>query len=252
MKEARGNPKLPQVQKKQYLEEARKLLSALAESENEFSDRARYMEISLIGLEGGFSKPVNQLDTFNQCYVRAQYEIMEMIEDSKKVTDPKELETKRTARVETILTALKRGLEKPDGIAKGGLKVNNARSMLAYYYLYSRKYPEAIRVGKQFVKESNSGPAALAAAYTLQSYGASIAEREANLQKASSFTDDDGHKIDEAAYRKVLTDERADMLAFAEECQKRWPRSWPAISPGISSATCTYATPKRSPMVSSI
>ena len=216
------------AKKTEYQNEARKLLDALVQSENEFTDRARRAKIRLTGLSGGFTKPVAQLATFDDCYVRAQYEMMEMGEDARKLKGP-ELEAKRADRTKTVLAALERGLGLPDPKAKTGNEANNAKAMLSFFYLTSRKYPDSIRVGRTFAEaDPRSSQAALAAAYALQAYGASIAERETKLQKppelAGEFTDNSGTKIDAAAYRKLLDEERGQMLIFAAYCEKNWSK----------------------------
>ena len=169
--QAAGGEKVVAAKKKEYREEARKLTSALAETENEYTDRARRMKIILIRQEGGFSKAVSDLKTFDECFVRAQYEIMMMGEDAQKIKDPKERETKQKEHVKTLLAALERAITMP---GKSGNDVNNARAMLTFYNLTSGKFNDAIRIGRKFAEESRSGPAALAAAYDLQAYGASV------------------------------------------------------------------------------
>ncbi len=180
------------------------------------------MSIRVIGLGGGFTKAVKQLGTFDECYIRAQYEAMEMGEDGKTIKDATELARKGEERVKTITEALERGLNLTDPKAKSGTKANNARAMLSFYYRTSRKYTDAIRVGEKFARESNSGPAALAAAYALQAYGASIEEREANLKTASVFRDYLGEKITADAYTALLEKEKKEMLDFAAYCEKVW------------------------------
>ncbi len=222
---AAAGEKTPAAQKKEYSEEARKLLDALADAENEYTDRARDLQIRLIVSQGGTTKDVSKLETFDQCYIRAQYEIMEMSEDAKKLKGT-ELEAKRAERVKTLLAALDRGLKMPDA-PKGGTKVNNARAMIAYWYLNSGKFVDAYRAGEKFVKDDpRSSQAALAAAYALQAYGASIATRENVIKnaRAGEFADDQGKKITEAEYVALLEKERTQMLDFAAYCEKIWAK----------------------------
>jgi hypothetical protein len=149
---------------------------------------------------------------------------MEMAEDAKKIPEADKLEQKRKERLKTVLDALERGLKMPDPKAKTGLKADNAHAMLCYYYLTSGRYGDAIRAGDKFARESKSGPAAAAAAYVLQAYGASIAEREANLKAAREFRDDQGQRISEREYTQLLNDERSRMLDFAAYCEATWDK----------------------------
>jgi hypothetical protein len=187
------------------LDRARKLLAAVESTENDFSDRARRLKIVIIGKQGGFTRPVAELKTFDDCFVRAQYEIMQMGEDPKKIKDPAELEKARKAHVKTLLEALDRGLQTPEA-KKASLEVNNARAMFAFYAMNAGKYKDAIRVGEGFARnDPRSSQAAMAAVYALQSYVQMIADPD-------------------RATPEDLKDAKERLLALAQYMEERWPK----------------------------
>lgn len=130
-----------------YRASARRLLTELERSENEFTDRARRLKFQIIRQQGVLDRPIDKLDNFEDCYVRAQYETYQMsldpIEeiqkqlkeiDLEKIKDAKEkkaaqdrisrleaeekklrekdgLENWRKAHVDNLMQALNRALE---------------------------------------------------------------------------------------------------------------------------------------------
>ncbi len=157
-------------EKNAALGRARRLLSEVESTENDFSDRARRLKIVIIGKQGGFTKPVVDLKSFDDCFVRAQYEIMQIGEDAKKIKDAAELEKLRKKHVDTLLAALDQGLKMPEA-KKSSLEVNNAKALFAFYAMNAGKYGDAIRVGEEFARrDPRSSQAAMAAVYALQSY----------------------------------------------------------------------------------
>jgi outer membrane protein assembly factor BamD (BamD/ComL family) len=210
------DPKTPPLQKDGDLARARRLLKEVEQTENDFTDRARRLKVSIIAAQSGFKVPVAQLPTFEDCYVRAQYEIISMDEDAKPAKDgnkpdPKKLEEMQKARTETAIAALRRGLTLPDAKpvkGKATPEVNNARAMLAFYNLNQQHYKEAIDVGEGFARDDpRSGQAATAAVYALQAYAQLIARRERDN-----------------ALPEELRPDREKMLAFDRYVEQRWPR----------------------------
>src|SRR5262249_18364924 len=110
-----NDPKAPALQKDNDLARARRLLGEVEHTENDFTDRARRMKIAIIESQKGFTLPVASLPTFEDCYVRAQYEILAADKDPKpdkdgNKPDAKKLEEMQKARAETVIAALRRGL----------------------------------------------------------------------------------------------------------------------------------------------
>src|SRR5205807_1325891 len=99
-----NSPTAPPDRKPGYLIDARKVLRQVEQSENDFTDRARRLKIQIIAAQqGGFKEPVEKLKTFEDCYVRAQYELMEQAKDEKDAK-PEEAEKKRKEH-QALITA---------------------------------------------------------------------------------------------------------------------------------------------------
>jgi hypothetical protein len=203
---ARAREAKNRVEKAADLDQARRLLREIEASENDFTDRARRLKVVIIGEQGGFTRPVKELATFDDCLVRAQYEIMQIGEDAKKLKGD-ELDKQRKARVATLLEALARGLAMPEA-AKPGLETNNARALFAFYALNAGRYRDAIRIGEAFARnDPRSSQASLSAVYALEAYGQLLAERERAFATPEELKDDKEH-----------------MVALARYMQERWPR----------------------------
>lgn len=187
--------------KANLLLQTRRILTSLEATENDFTDRARRKKIGIIGQQGAFTKKVSELTSFEDCYVRVQYEQYEMEKDADKLKGT-ELDGKRKERTETIMAALTAGLGKPDAKSKQFLtEANNARTMLCYYNLNEKKYEECIKFGETFAREDpRSGQAVKCAAYALQSYAMLSAQGKG---------------------------EPAKMLDFAKYCKDRWGKELP-------------------------
>jgi hypothetical protein len=204
LEQAEAN-KTPAVQGP-LLREARQLLGQIERTENDYTDRAKRLKLVAINKQGGFSKKVEALDSFEDCYVRAQYEAMQMGEDAKNTKlQGEELEKKRKAHVTTLIKALERGLKLPD--AKSfPIELNTARVMLTFFCMESQEYQKAIDVGEHFARnDPRSSQAAMAAVYALQGYTDLIKQRE---------------KEDATDEARAL---RERMYALAEYMIGRWP-----------------------------
>jgi hypothetical protein len=194
------------TEKERLLGLARQALREVEATENDFTDRARRLKIAIIGAQGGFTRKVEELKSFDDCFVRAQYEIMEMGDDAKKLKGA-ELEKRRKERIETVLEALDRGLAMPEG-KKPSLEANNARAMFAFYALNMGKYQDAIRVGEAFARnDPRSSQAAMAALYALQAYSLMLAERERSF-----------------ATPEEMKEDKDRMVALARYAEERWPK----------------------------
>jgi hypothetical protein len=193
--------------------EARELLMALEHSENEFTDRARRKKIALIDRQGGFKVPVEQLKTFDDCFVRAQYEHYMIAQDVADIKDPKEREAKAKARHEAAMKALELGLSKPDAKpdarGKYSFEVNSARLSLAYAYLQNGRSKDAFAMAEAIARaDVRASQAPTAAGYAVQAAAQYLAERE---QKVAS--------------RDELKADRDKFLDFAKFTEEAWPDS---------------------------
>jgi tetratricopeptide (TPR) repeat protein len=186
--------------------EARGYLQAIESTENDFSDRAKRLKIVLIGETGGFTRPVADLKTFDDCFVRAQYEIMQMGEDEKKLKGD-ELQKQTDKRIGDVLTALDHALKTPDG-KKPSLEVNTARTLYSFWAMRAKRYADSIRVGEEFARnDPRSAQAAMAAMYALQSHALLMGQHQ-----------------EEGASKDTLKEDREKMLALAHYMEERWPR----------------------------
>jgi hypothetical protein len=168
--EEANKPKNPQAAN--LVAEARQLLRELEQTENEFTDRARRLKIQAIMKQGGFTRKVQTLRTFEDCYVRAQYEAFKLSQEEKK--------DRRKAHIDNLVAALKRALASPEvKKMKAGLELNNARAMLAYWALNTGDLEEAVKAGETFAREDpRSSQAAMSAVYALQAYVQMVGQKE--------------------------------------------------------------------------
>lgn len=169
--------------RKSYYDRARELFRQLEQSDNDYTDRARDRKVRIIfASQGGPVGDVSKFTTFEDCYVRAQFDIFQLQEDPKEIKDPKELEKKRKERLATIVTALTRALK----IAETGKPVKvperdvlTATAMLAYVHYSTSDWPQAIKVSESLVYgKSGTAQAPVAAVYALESYAQLLADAE--------------------------------------------------------------------------
>ena len=161
------------------------MLREIEQTENEYSERAGRKKLAVINAQGGFTKKIEQLASFEDCFVRARFEIEQIPEDMKNAKTADDAEKVRLKRINTAMTALKRGLGLPDAKGKRTADVGNARAILAYYALGLKHYREAIQIGETFAHEdAQAAQAANAASYALQAYAQMIAVREERWKRA--------------------------------------------------------------------
>jgi len=209
-----NNPKLTKQVRDNYIALARKNLREIERTENDFTDRAKRLKIAAMAKQGAFKDPIAKLKTFEDCYVRAQYEIMQIGEDAKKYKDNKDqFEGARKARIQEAITALESGLQKPDA-KTSTTETNNARAMLAYYLMNEGKYKEAIRIGEDFARnDPKPSQASMSAIYALLSYGELMGQRERAATDPKALQDD-----------KQYQDDKVHMLDLAKYMEARWPK----------------------------
>jgi hypothetical protein len=196
-----SNMKLAKKEQDTLLDQAVTLLRSLEASENEFTERARNLKISIKEKQGLFTKKIDDLKTFEDCYVRAQYELFKM-------SDAKEDKT-RNQHIDDAMTALRKAIAlAPAGAnAKGNLELATAKSTLTYWALNTGKYEDAIKTGEEFAhSDPRASQAASSAVYALEAYAKVIArlKTEEDIQR-----------------------ERARMLRLAQYMENRWPQEAP-------------------------
>ena len=187
------------------LNEAKGFLKQLEETDNDYTARARTLKIGIIKEEGGLKGDVKTLPTFDDCYVRAQYEDAFIEEEEKK---GKLTDEQRKGHLQTIVEALNRGLtlaKKEKGVPEEDL--NNARTALAFAYLSTGDVREAARLGEELAhlpaRPAQSGRGAI---YALNAYSQIIADPE----KAKVAPED-------------AKEYRDKLRTLAEFAKKNWP-----------------------------
>jgi hypothetical protein len=210
------NTKLDQRTRDTKMALARDHLRFIEQTENDFTDRARRLKLAVMDKQGTFKQPISKLKTFEDCYVRAQYEQMQIGEDANKYKDdPKKAEDARKEHFKAILEALQNGLKKPDAKKnkESSIDVNNARALLTYYLLNEGKYQEAIAIGEDFAKNNpKAGQASMAAIYALLAYGELLGEQERKIGDAKLLQDNQQYQAD-----------KTRMMSLATLMEQRWP-----------------------------
>ncbi|HEY7315197.1 MAG TPA: hypothetical protein VH643_38045 [Gemmataceae bacterium] len=210
------NAKLSNRERDNMVALARKQLRVIEQTENDFTDRAKNLKIAAMAKQGTFKAKIPTLKTFEDCYIRAQYEQMQIGEDAKKYADDKaKADAARKAHLKDIIEALQLGVQKPDAKNKDvATDYNNARALLAYYLLNEGKYKDAVAVGENFArndpKPSQAGSAAI---YALLAYSELLGEREGKAADAKLLEED-----------KAYQEDLSNMLKLAQLMEQRWPK----------------------------
>ena len=214
--ETQEDPKLTPANKNAYLKDARTLLRNVEASENDFTDRARQLKLQVIYKEqGGFTQKVENLKSFEDCYVRAQWELSEAAKDetNPKLTDAQR-EEKHKEHQAVVTESLERGLKlaaENKGRGEEGLELGNAKAMLAFQYLNDKKYQEAIAIAEPFARsDPRSAQGADCAIYTLQCYSELVGAAEGAGRTPEEL--------------KTL---RGKLFDFAGYMEKTWPKGGP-------------------------
>ncbi len=201
VRDAKGMTQRVTPNGRQVLLRAERLLKSLAQSENEYTERAASKRASiLVALmaerAGG---PVARLETFEECYLAAQVDAWQATQGQL----PADEKAKRYARV---IAALDRGLSLT-GHNDSPRDIADARVMLAYAYLVRGDVYSTAVLGEWIGKSgATEARAAEATAYALQAYTAIIAQ---DRERAASEDE-------------VKTDQRRQR-ALAEYMEKTWP-----------------------------
>jgi hypothetical protein len=185
---------------RQLLMRAERLFKDLADSDNEFTEKARSHRAGiLVVLLAERAQDITKLNTFEECYLTAQVEAYEM-------TQGKKSEEDKAKRLAKIVAALKRGLVLaiPADVPRD---VADARVMLTYAYLTGGEPYHAAILGEHLSRTNPTGHrGAEAAAYALQAYAGIL----------------DGDRRRNAGADELAADQR-HLRAIAEFMEKTWP-----------------------------
>jgi len=201
------DPKLPPQTKDAELKKARALLLEITQNENEYTERGRKLLLAVLAKSGAFTKKIEELKNFEDCWIRAQYENMQMAEAAQKISNPAEADKARDKGIQTVLAVLERGLSLPDAKGKKFPEIGEARFMQVFYLGNLKRTKDVVKIGEAFVKEDPaSSSASKIAERVLIAYSQVIAEGEATLT---------ANEVDDL--RKKMTD-------FNRFVQARWSR----------------------------
>jgi hypothetical protein len=188
----------------QLLNEAKALCKDLEQVENDYQPKARRIKIDIIKEEGGLKGDLKTLTTFDDCYIRAQYEgvVLEKgEEDGKKLG-----EAERKEHEKLLVAALEKALElaKKQKVSESDL--DNAKAALAFTHMTNGDLQGAIRVGEELARTPTRPPqAGRAAIYALHSYAEIVADPEKKLTPEEA------------------KDYRDRLRSLAEFARKNWP-----------------------------
>ncbi len=185
---------------RQLLTRAERLYKDLADSDNDFTEKARnHRAAILVALMADRVGDVSKLMSFEECYVTAQIEAYEM-------NQGKKTDEEKAQRLAKIVAALKRGLSFV-AVTDAPRDVADAQVMLTYAYLSGGEIYQAAVLGEQLSQSSLPGRhGAEAAAYALQAYAGILdSDRRRN---AGDF--------------EQKTDQRR-LRAVSEFMEKTWP-----------------------------
>lgn len=221
---------LAEKTKQDRFTQIRQLLRDVERNDNEFADDARRMKIKILMEQGAFSRKVEDLKTFDDCFVRAQYEVQQGEDEASKLTDPKASKAATDKRREVAIVALNQAL-KIDSAAKGAAKalpdeLNRAKQTLTYFLLEALRNEEAIKVGEDFARnQPNTPQAPVVAQMALQAYGQQLIGQMRSAQELQNKKTMGGDVPDDklAEAKKLPGETRAKYSAFASYVSDRWP-----------------------------
>lgn len=190
-------------------DQALKLYDDLQTEENEYSIRAGDNKVKLmLKQKPELSKGnAGKLETFKDCYLRAQLEVARMGEEAKKPpADRAKAVEQRKQHFQNIVDSVTRGLELADDKA-AATDLIEARYLLIYALLVLAKPYEAAIVGEDLARSYPHSPrAAPAGGYALHAYAQVLDEEEKSH-----------------ASEKSLEADRNRLRRLAEYLQKTWP-----------------------------
>jgi hypothetical protein len=199
------DPKL-KGQQKQHFDRARALCKELERNENDFVDKARQLQMTILKAEGGFGRDIKTLNNFEECLIRARYEASLLAKE-------KDNEGRKQA-FQKIITILERGLDlNSKATTKApAIDINQALAMLSGYYLFSEAYDKVIQVGEPVARSKPpSSQTGTVAMYVLEALGEKILKHLHNNDPVDDW----------AAEKKRFT----DLVQYVEQT---WSNETPA------------------------
>jgi hypothetical protein len=185
-----GKPLPKSAKAAKLFELAEKELGELARADNDFTEKAAQLSLAIRFQTMGAKTPVAQLKDFDQCYLKARYEMARVQDTAARLAkaapaQQEELETERKSHLRTAIAAFQRSLMLADDKTKPG-QLADARYYLSYVYLMADDPYRAAIVGEALAKEPTpTKRSATAAGYALQAYNsiATATKRPGDLER---------------------------------------------------------------------
>jgi len=203
-----ANQKSPEAQN--LYSKAEGLLDAVEHGDNDFVQEAHDLRMQIVfkkssEISGG---DIAKLANFQECFLRAQYEIFQLGEEGEQArkappAKQKDLEAKRQKRLAGIIEALSRSLEFVDD--QTSMKDQaEAQYLLSFAYLASdQPYPAAV-LGEDLARRlPKSARAVAAAGYALEAYSKILSEQEQKGAAKASLEGDRSRVRNLAAFMEV-------------------------------------------------
>src|SRR5438094_2557850 len=188
--------------------DAEGLLNVVEHADNDFSQEAHELRMQAIfqrssEISGG---DIAKLGNFQECYLRAQYEIHQMGEEQARKAPPakqKELEAQRDKRLGSVIEALSRALDMVDDQTSSKDQVE-AQYLLTFAYLSSDLPYQAAVLGEDLARrDPKSNRAVTAAGYALEAYAKILAEQEQKGSPKTSLESDRNRVRNLAAFMET-------------------------------------------------
>ena len=208
---------VPAQEKKIMLDQSKALCRGVEHGESEWTTKARRLKLGIMVEEKTFERPIDKLATFDDSFVRAQFEASQIEEEAKKHKgDPAALKKAHDEHYGNVITALTQALKLVDKPPKPPEKeVLVARATLAYAYMTlggRDNIAKTIDSGEELARIKTRPPeSAKGAIYALQAMAQILAEGE-----RSGFGPNE---------LKAYKDRFINLAEFAK-------KSWPTENPG--------------------
>jgi len=200
---------------KQLLEDANKIYKEIADTDNEYSDRAQRRRLinQLVVLEAegkGGDPPLKSINTLEQAYLAAKVQQARIYDLAKSGRPETEQEKEEKKRIDNAVNYLERGLQRvtPKDPSRD---VFDAQMLLVSFLTKKDRAIEAAVLGEGLARNNPKMPkAAVAAALAIFAYNSSLAKlKEANGDDVAQESD----------VKRIVA-----LAAFAE---KTWPNDGP-------------------------
>ena len=200
---------------KQLLQDANKIYKEIADTDNEYSDRAQRHRLinQLVVLEAegkGDDPPLKAITTLEQGYLAAQVQQARIFEIPKSGKPEADQDKEEKKRIENALNYLERGLQRASP-KDPPRDVFDAQMLLVTFLSKKDRAVEAAVLGEGLARNNPKMPkAAVAAAFAVFAYNSSLAK----LKEAGG---------DEAAQESDVK----RIVALASYSEKTWPNDGP-------------------------